>query len=53
MSVHSTYYEDEDEYERDLRWEYRKGNEENEIPFYGYLEDEDMEGEDEDESNTF
>ena len=24
MSVHSTYYEDEEEYERDLRFEYRK-----------------------------
>lgn len=24
MSVHSTYYKDEEEYERDLKWEYRK-----------------------------
>jgi hypothetical protein len=24
MSVHSTYYEDEEEYERDLKWEYRR-----------------------------
>ena len=24
MSVHSTYYENEDEYELDLRWEYRR-----------------------------
>lgn len=23
MSVHSNYYDDEDEYERDLAWEYR------------------------------
>ena len=23
MSVHSTYYEDEEEYKRDLAWEYR------------------------------
>lgn len=30
MSVHSTYYEDPEEYERDLRWEYRKEN----MPFY-------------------
>ena len=24
MSVHSTHYEDEEEYERDLKFEYRK-----------------------------
>lgn len=30
MSVHSTYYEDRDEYERDLRYEYRKED----MPFY-------------------
>lgn len=24
MSVHSTHYDDPEEYERDLKWEYRK-----------------------------
>ena len=45
MSVHSTHYDDPDEYERDLRWEYRKGNEEDKIPFYGCPTDEYMERE--------
>ena len=30
MSVHSTYYEDPEEYERDLKFEYRKED----LPFY-------------------
>ena len=34
MSVHSTHYDDQDEYERDLAYEYRKGNEEDVIPFW-------------------
>lgn len=40
MSVHSTYYADEEEYERDLKWEYRKEQWEqdhgiiDDLPFY-------------------
>ena len=39
MSVHSTYYEDEEEYKRDLAWEYRTEQaglyhyDDDEIPF--------------------
>ena len=49
MSVHSTYYDDQDEYEQDLRWEYRKGNEDD-IPFYDPMID-DYEEEETDEGN--
>lgn len=38
MSVHSTYYEDEAEYEQDLRCEYRKGNEDD-IPYLESIND--------------
>lgn len=40
MSVHSTYYDDPEEYERDLKWEYRKEQWEqdhgivDDLPFY-------------------
>lgn len=34
MSVHSTHYDDLDEYERDLAYEYRQGNEEDVISFW-------------------
>lgn len=47
MSVHSTHYDDPDEYERDLRWEYR--GEDEQIPFYYPETEEDMEEDDNNE----
>lgn len=43
MSVHSTYYADEEEYERDLRWEYRKEQWEQDHP--DEIEEQDIEEE--------
>ena len=52
MSVHSTHYDDQDEYERDLAWEYRtegrvRNHKRKDIPFYD--EPEEYEAEDEDD----
>lgn len=44
MSVHSTYYENEDDYKRDLIWEYRREA----AGLYYYDDDEPDEYDDED-----